>query len=123
MRKIFLGLLLPLTLTFTPSFALAMEYKSTLDLSQRPDSAKGDNIFYTKAMQLVQQQIHLIARFEQALSSPDPKQNQIRWLAATAFSNKETNLTSSPLPVVGSSAKTAITNYRPSVQPAIAALA
>ncbi|MFM7366341.1 MAG: hypothetical protein ACKO2Z_00765 [Sphaerospermopsis kisseleviana] len=72
MRKIFVGLSLSLTLGFTPSFALALEYKSQLDLSQSVDSVAGENIFYTKAMQLVQQQIYLIARLEQALSSSDP---------------------------------------------------
>ncbi|WP_246605553.1 hypothetical protein [Sphaerospermopsis torques-reginae] len=67
-----MGLSLSLTLGFTPSFALALEYKSQLDLSQSVDSVEGENIFYTKAMQLVQQQIYLIARLEQALSSSDP---------------------------------------------------
>ena len=226
MRKIFVGLSLSLTLGFTPSFALALEYKSQLDLSQSVDSVAGENIFYTKAMQLVQQQIYLIARLEQALSSSDPNRmrsvrgqltvythsvetflkrqypspktlctakgelsqqsdltvqltdsqlqiycslyaaNQellklspvtdrllsrrgelglVRKLPlvsgerksdpvisiapvqrpdlskpATPFIRKEPNLTSSPLPVVGSPAKTAIANYKPPIQPAIA---
>ncbi len=54
MKKIFVGLSLSLTLGFTPSFALALEYKSQLDLSQSVDSVAGENILYTKAMQLVQ---------------------------------------------------------------------
>jgi hypothetical protein len=54
MKKIFVGLSLSLKLGFTPSFALALEYKSQLDLSQSVDSVAGENILYTKAMQLVQ---------------------------------------------------------------------
>ncbi|MBD2293829.1 hypothetical protein H6G06_10060 [Anabaena sphaerica FACHB-251] len=226
MRKIFLGFLLPLTLTFTPSFALAKEYKSTLDLSQSLDSVEGNNIFYTTTMRLIQQQIYLIARLEQALTSPDankmrsvggqlivhthsvetflkrqhpspktlctekgelspqsalplqltdaqlqiycslyassqellklspvidrllsrrgelalvkplplvsgerqsdpvisiaPLQRPDLGKPSTPYASREPNLNSSPLPVVGSPAKTAITNYRPSMQPAIA---
>ncbi|TAF06344.1 MAG: hypothetical protein EAZ77_12375 [Nostocales cyanobacterium] len=226
MRKIFLGLLLPLTFNFTPSLTLAMEHKSTLDLSQSLDSVEGDNIFYTQAMRLVQQQIYLIARIEQAMSSPDPNKMKsvrgqltvhshsvetflnrqypspktlctakgdlsqqsalpvqltesqlqiycslsassrellklspvidqllsrrgelalVRQLPlvsgerqldpvlsiaplqrphlgkpAAPLAGREANLTSSPLPVVGNPAKTAITNYRPFMQPAIA---
>jgi hypothetical protein len=68
MRKILVGLLLSLKLAFTNICALAMEYKSLLELSHSVDSVERDNIFYTKAIDLVQQQIYLMAGIEESLS-------------------------------------------------------
>ncbi|MGM3307248.1 hypothetical protein ACSQ6I_14965 [Anabaena sp. WFMT] len=226
MSKIFLGLLLPFSLVSTPSFTLAMEYKAEFDLSQNLASEEATEKFYTTAVQLVQQQIYLVARLEQAFIDPDPNkmrsvrgqltvrtyavesfltrqypspktlcnsrgefspqsslpvqltesQSQIycslyasnqellklypvidRLLSrrgelalvkplplvsgerqsdpvltiapvqrpdlgkpATPFASREPNLTSSPLPIVGSTAKTALANYVAPMQPAIA---
>jgi hypothetical protein len=72
MRKICLGLLLPFSLVSTPGFTLAREYKAEFDLSQNPASEETTKKFYTTAVQLVQQQIYLVARIEQAFASPDP---------------------------------------------------
>ncbi|MBD2627550.1 hypothetical protein [Trichormus variabilis] len=72
MRKIFLGILLPFTFVFIPNSTLAMEYYASSDLSQNISSESASESFYTTAARLVQQQIFLTARLEQALSSPDP---------------------------------------------------
>ncbi|WP_413175209.1 hypothetical protein [Anabaena azotica] len=72
MKKILLGLLLPFSLISTPSFTSAMEYKSPFALSQNLASEQETDRFYTTAARLVQQQIYLIARLEQALNNPDP---------------------------------------------------
>jgi hypothetical protein len=226
MRRILLGFLLPVSLTFTPSHALAMEYQSSLNLSQTLDSEKSYNTFYTHAQGLVQRQIYLISRIEQAMNSAEPNKMRVvegqlivhthavesflkrlypnpknlctakgellpqsslpeqltesqlqiycslygssqellklssvinRLLSrrgelglvrqlplvsgerqsdpvlsfgsvqrpdlakpATPIAGREPNLTSSPIPVVGSPEKTAISNYKPSLQPAIA---
>ncbi len=48
-----------------------MEYKSPFVLSRNLASAQGIGRFYTMVTRLVQHQIYLIARLEQALSNPD----------------------------------------------------
>jgi hypothetical protein len=72
MRKILLGFLLHFSLISAPSFILAMEYKTPSALSENLVLAQSHDDFYPKAVQLVQQQIYLVARIEQALSNPDP---------------------------------------------------
>ncbi|MBH8573138.1 hypothetical protein I8752_08935 [Nostocaceae cyanobacterium CENA369] len=71
MKYIFFSLLLPFYLTSFAKSTLALEYKpgysSNYDFAS---NSSGEN-FYTKASQLVQQQIDLIARIEQALIDPD----------------------------------------------------
>ncbi|HLO88194.1 MAG TPA: hypothetical protein VK203_24755 [Nostocaceae cyanobacterium] len=71
MKEIWLGILLPLALTFTPSSSLALDYQSTSRQGQNLALAPTNRSFYTTALRLVQQQIFLIARLEQALTSPD----------------------------------------------------
>jgi hypothetical protein len=229
MRQIFFGLLLSFSLTSTPSSTLAQENLSPSAQNQNLASEPITENFYTTASRLVQQQIYLIARLEQAFTEPDPNrmrsvrgqltiqtksvegflrrqysspktlctpradssinlsalpskltesQAQIycslytssqellklspaidRLLSrrgelalvrdlplvtgerqldpvlplapvqrpnlgkpATPFSTREPDLTSSPLPIVGRDAKTAIANYQPPMQPAIAPL-
>lgn len=72
MRQIFLGLLLPFWLTATPSNTLSREYHSPSNLSQNFSSESVGDSFNTTASRLVQQQMYLIARIEQALKDPDP---------------------------------------------------
>ncbi|MBK1988865.1 hypothetical protein A0J48_015185 [Sphaerospermopsis aphanizomenoides BCCUSP55] len=72
MKKIWLGLLLSFSMISTPSYTSAMEYKYPFALSQSLTSAQDTEKFYTAAARIVQQQIYLIARLEQALNSPDP---------------------------------------------------
>lgn len=71
MRQIFLGLLLPLSLTAT-DISLAQESHSQSDLNNNLASTPVGESFNTTATRLVQQQMYLIARLEQALTEPDP---------------------------------------------------
>ncbi|RCJ42213.1 hypothetical protein A6770_08350 [Nostoc minutum NIES-26] len=71
MRYIFFSLLLPFCLTSSPTSTLALEYKSEHTQNHNFASKSIDETFYTRASQLVQQQIDLIARIEQALTNPD----------------------------------------------------
>lgn len=70
MKHIFFSFLLSFSLISVPRSTLAAEYQpesSPQNLASTPDE---DN-FYTSVSPLVQQQINLIARIEQALSHPD----------------------------------------------------
>lgn len=71
MKKIYFGLLLPVLLALMPRYTLAMEYQSLSNLSQGLELEEDDN-FNTTTMRLVQRQIDLLARIEQAMNSPDP---------------------------------------------------
>ncbi|MBD2388458.1 hypothetical protein [Cylindrospermum sp. FACHB-282] len=229
MRQIFLGLLLPFSLTSTLSSSQGPEYHFQSDLNHNLASTSVVEPFYTTATRLVQQQMYLIARLEIALTEPDPNRMRsvrgqltiqtksvegflqrqysspktlctpradslinlsalpvqltesqaqiycslyassqellklapvidrllsrrgelalVRQLPlvsgerqfeivlplapvqrpnlgkpATPFSTREPDLTSSPLPIVGRGTKTAIANYQPPMQPAIAPL-
>jgi hypothetical protein len=72
MRHIFLGLLLPFGLASTPSNTFVREYQPQFQLSQNSTSVSSSAEFYTTAQRLVQQQLYLITRIEQALIDPDP---------------------------------------------------
>jgi hypothetical protein len=76
MKRVFLGFLVSLTLTSITDSSLAEEYplfpRESLKLA-----VDRDELFYTIASQLVQQQINLVARFEQALHDPDPNPMRI----------------------------------------------
>ncbi|MBD2253002.1 hypothetical protein [Nostoc parmelioides] len=70
MRYIFLGLLLPFYVASWERNALALEYQSpSHNHTLAVESTDGN--FYTKASYLLQQQLDLIVRIEQALVSPD----------------------------------------------------
>ncbi|MBE9050766.1 hypothetical protein IQ243_10130 [Nostocales cyanobacterium LEGE 11386] len=71
MRYIFFSLLLPFSVVSAPGTALSAEYQSPSALNQNLTSKPTDEKFYTEAGRLVQQQINLIARIEQALIEPD----------------------------------------------------
>ncbi|MEA5582330.1 hypothetical protein VB620_13380 [Nodularia harveyana UHCC-0300] len=70
MRHLFLSFLLPLPLASVPAITLAAEYPSPI--TQNLTSKSTEEKFYTEAGKLVQRQIDLIARIEQALINPDP---------------------------------------------------
>lgn len=76
MRQLFWGFLLPFPLAAMPVTTLAAEYHPSSSLTQNLTSKPTPEKFYTEAGRLVQRQIDLIARIEQALNSPDP--NRIR---------------------------------------------
>lgn len=71
MRYILFSLLLPFSVVSAPRTALSAEYQSPSALNQNLTSKPTDEKFYTEAGRLVQQQINLIARIEQALIEPD----------------------------------------------------
>ncbi|MEC4818692.1 MAG: hypothetical protein SAK29_36275 [Scytonema sp. PMC 1069.18] len=75
MRYILFSLLVPFCLDSFSRTSLAAEFKSkSLDLSSLAFSPRES--FYTTAGRLVQEHINLVARIEQAISSPDP--NKVR---------------------------------------------
>ncbi|AFZ27105.1 hypothetical protein Cylst_5059 [Cylindrospermum stagnale PCC 7417] len=71
MRQIFLELLLSFSLT-SPDIRLVQEHRTPSDLNYNLATEAVGEDFYTTASRLVQQQIYLIARLEQALTEPDP---------------------------------------------------
>lgn len=76
MRYIFFSLLLPFCLAAVPELAQATEYQPQSTNKQNLASLLSSRSFYTRSSRLVQQQINLIARIEQALTEPDA--NKIR---------------------------------------------
>ncbi|AFY33287.1 hypothetical protein [Calothrix sp. PCC 7507] len=71
MRYIFFSLLLPFWLTSVPNSTQNRDYESQISRNQNLASEQTDEKFYTTARDLVQQQVNLIARIEQALTEPD----------------------------------------------------
>lgn len=76
MRHIFLSLVLPSLLVFAPRNVIAVESQSSSTQHHHLTFEASNAKFYTEAGRLVQQQINLIARIEQALTHPDA--NRIR---------------------------------------------
>lgn len=76
MRHLFSSFLLPFGLASVPGTTLAAEYQPQSSLTQNLTSKPTDEKFYTDSGRLVQRQLDLIARIEQALTSPDA--NRIR---------------------------------------------
>ncbi|HYW19575.1 MAG TPA: hypothetical protein VE956_09725 [Nodularia sp. (in: cyanobacteria)] len=76
MRHLFFRFLLPFGLASVPASTLAAGYPSASSLTQNLTSNSTDEKFYTDAGRLMQRQLNLIARIEQALTNPDP--NRIR---------------------------------------------
>lgn len=72
MKPILLGLLFPFAFPFTPSSNLVLDYQPASNFRNNLAVDSVDDDFYTLASRLVQQQIYLTARIEQALLSPDP---------------------------------------------------
>jgi len=72
MRHIFFSFLLLFWLIYVPKNTLAAEYKPESSPSQNSALMPASKNFDKSASLLVQQQINLIARIEQALSEPDP---------------------------------------------------
>lgn len=73
MRSIVFSLLLPFWVTSLGGNALALQYQS-LPHNHTLAVASTDEHFYTEASSLVQQQLDLITRIQQALVSPDANQ-------------------------------------------------
>ncbi|QLE55209.1 hypothetical protein [Nostoc sp. TCL26-01] len=71
MRYIFFSWLLPFAVTCFARNALAVQYQSSSSLNHTLAVVSTDENFYTQANQLLQQQLDLITRIEQALISPD----------------------------------------------------
>ncbi|TVP60483.1 MAG: hypothetical protein EA343_17385 [Nodularia sp. (in: Bacteria)] len=71
MRHLFFRFLLPFGLASVPLTSLAAGYQPQSSLISNLTSKPSDENFYTDAGKLVQRQIDLIARIEQALTSPD----------------------------------------------------
>ena len=76
MRQLFLSFLLTLGLAFVPVITKATENPFSSSLIENLTSRLRREKFYTKAGRMVQDQINLIARIEQALTDPDP--NRLR---------------------------------------------
>jgi hypothetical protein len=76
MRHIFFGFLFTFWLTAVPKTTFAFEYKPPSSLMHNLASESTEEKFYTTASRLVQQQVDLIVRIEQALIEPDT--NRIR---------------------------------------------
>jgi hypothetical protein len=72
MRHLFLTFLLPFTLVSVAGSTLAAEHQFQSSLTENLTSNVTAEKFYTEAAKLVQRQIDLIARIEQALTNPDP---------------------------------------------------
>ncbi|BAY27119.1 hypothetical protein NIES2100_69400 [Calothrix sp. NIES-2100] len=79
MRYIFFSLLLPFSLAAVPGNHQTLDFRSSSSLKQNLAATPANESFYTTASQLIQQQINLIARIEQAIVSPDA--NQMRSVA------------------------------------------
>ncbi|MDP5338245.1 MAG: hypothetical protein NWQ28_06680, partial [Nodularia sp. (in: cyanobacteria)] len=77
MRHLFLSLLLPFGLAAVPGTSLAAGYQPQFSLTQNLTSKPTDEKFYTDAGSLVQRQIDLMARIEEALTSPDANRLRI----------------------------------------------
>ncbi|WP_414562036.1 MULTISPECIES: hypothetical protein [unclassified Anabaena] len=71
MRHIFFSLLLPFLLVSVARNVLAAEYQSSSTQHHHLTFEPSNEKFYTEAGRLVQRQIDLIARIEQALTNPD----------------------------------------------------
>jgi hypothetical protein len=71
MRYIFFSLLLPFSLVSVPDKAQTLDSRSSFSLKQILATELANESFYTNASKLVQQQINLIARIEQAITTPD----------------------------------------------------
>jgi hypothetical protein len=71
MRYIFFSLLLPFSLISVPGSAQSLDYRSSYSPKQILATEPANENFYTIASKLVQQQINLIARIEQAITTPD----------------------------------------------------
>ncbi|MEA5516441.1 hypothetical protein [Nodularia sp. UHCC 0506] len=76
MRHLIFGFLLPFSLASIPETTLATGYKSQSSLIQNLTSKPTDEKFYTESGKLIQRQLDLMARIEQALTDPDV--NRIR---------------------------------------------
>ncbi|BAY63422.1 hypothetical protein NIES22_35100 [Calothrix brevissima NIES-22] len=74
MRYIFFSLLLPFSLASIPVSNQNLDYRSSASSKQIPAKMPVNESFYTTASKLIQQQINLLARIEQAMISPDANQ-------------------------------------------------
>lgn len=74
MRYIFFSLLLPFSLASIPVSNQSLDYRSSASGKQIPATMPVNESFYTTASKLIQQQINLLARIEQAMISPDANQ-------------------------------------------------
>ncbi len=71
MRYIFLSFLLPIGLTCWDGKVFAVQYQPPSSVNHTLVVESTDENFYTLASQIIQQQLDLIARIEQALVTPD----------------------------------------------------
>ncbi|MDZ7956798.1 MAG: hypothetical protein RMY34_02635 [Aulosira sp. DedQUE10] len=71
MRYIFFSLLLPFSLVSIPSNLSSLDYRSLFSENRILAAVPANESFDTTANRLVQQQIDLIARIEQAITTPD----------------------------------------------------
>ncbi|BAY91644.1 MULTISPECIES: hypothetical protein [unclassified Tolypothrix] len=71
MRHIFFSFLLPISLVSVPDNLSSLDYRSLLSADQNLAAVPANESFYTTASRMVQQQIDLIARIEQAMTMPD----------------------------------------------------
>ncbi|OUL17785.1 hypothetical protein BV378_37780 [Nostoc sp. RF31YmG] len=74
MRYIFFSLLLPFSFASVPGKMQILDRQFTSSPNQNLAAEPANESFYTTASHLVQQQINLIARIEQALITPDANQ-------------------------------------------------
>ncbi|MBD2340460.1 hypothetical protein H6G64_26170 [Calothrix sp. FACHB-156] len=71
MRHIFFSFLLPFSLVSVPNNLSSLNDRSVLSANLNLAAVPANESFYTTASRMVQQQIDLIARIEQAITTPD----------------------------------------------------
>lgn len=76
MRYFLLGLLLPFTLTSVSKMPPGVASEGSLNSQQHSTNHNKSNIYYKNARSLMQEQINLVYRIEQAMSEPNP--NRLR---------------------------------------------